>query len=491
VEDIRNTVIRTSETGTPLLVGDIATVTTGPALRFGSASQDGKGEVVTGIVMQLKGANARTTINAVKERIEEIRPSLPPGIVIEPYYDREVLVDSTIRTVATNLIEGAALVIGVLLLLLVNLRAGFIVASVIPLSMLFAGILMVMTGQSGNLMSLGALDFGIVVDGSLIIVENVLRVLRERNTGSGQSTSGIKSIVYSASTEVRRAAQFGEIIILVVYLPIITLQGIEGKLFRPMALTVSFALLGALLLSVTYVPVMCSFLLKRQTVFRESLIILFLHRYYAPLLQRVLKARYIVTASAILLVTVAVIGFTRLGGEFIPRLDEGDIAMHLIRLPSVSLTESQKLTTEVEKELMTFDEVRTVVSHTGRAEISTDPMGFELADVFIMLKPRSEWKHSHSKEELIAEMQHRLERIPGIGTQFLQPIEMRMNELIAGARGDVVIKIFGENYEVLQSANTTLLSGCSGRGHRTGIGFAPASYQTGSFRPRPLRYDYQ
>lgn len=453
VEDVRNTVIRTSETGTPLLLGDIATVTTGAALRFGSASQDGKGEVVTGIVMQLKGANARTTINAVKERIEEIRPSLPPGIVIEPYYDREVLVDSTIRTVAFNLIEGALLVVGVLLLLLVNLRAGFIVASVIPLSMLFAGILMVMTGQSGNLMSLGALDFGIVVDGSLIIVENVLRVLRQRNNNPEQVAGGtIQDLVYTASTEVRRAAQFGEIIILVVYLPIITLQGIEGKLFRPMALTVSFALLGALLLSVTYVPVMCSFLLKRQKTFRESPIILFLHRHYAPLLQRVLGARYIVTAVAVFLVAIAVIGFTRLGGEFIPRLDEGDIAMHLIRLPSISLTESQKLATQVEKELMTFDEVRTVVSHTGRAEISTDPMGFELADVFIMLKPRDEWKSSHSKEELIAEMQHRLEHIPGIGTQFLQPIEMRMNELIAGARGDVVIKIFGENYEVLQSA---------------------------------------
>lgn len=453
VEDLQNTVVRTSLTGTPLLIKDIATVTTGPALRFGSASQDGKGEVVTGIVMQLKGANARTTINAVKERIEEIRPSLPPGIVIEPYYDREVLVDSTIRTVAFNLVEGALLVVGVLLLLLVNLRAGFIVASVIPLSMLFAGILMVLTGQSGNLMSLGALDFGIVVDGSLIIVENVLRVLRQRKSDPNQTAgSSIRDLVYTASTEVRRAAQFGEIIILVVYLPIITLQGIEGKLFRPMALTVSFALLGALLLSVTYVPVMCSFLLKRQTVFRESPIILFLHRYYTPLLQRVLRARYAITGVAVLLVITAVIGFTRLGGEFIPRLDEGDIAMHLIRLPSVSLTESQKLATQVEKELMTFDEVRTVVSHTGRAEISTDPMGFELADVFIMLKPRDEWKSGHTKEQLITEMQHRLEHIPGIGTQFLQPIEMRMNELIAGARGDVVIRIFGENYDVLQSA---------------------------------------
>lgn len=457
VDDLRNSVVRTTSNGTPIVLGDIATVTTGAALRFGSASQDGKGEVVTGIVMQLKGANARTTVTAVKERLEEIRASLPAGMVLEPYYDREVLVDRTIRTVAMNLIEGALLVIGVLLLFLVNIRAGLIVASVIPLSMLFAGILMVLTGQSGNLMSLGAIDFGLVVDGALIIVENVLRVLQSRSTE--RATPGaMQALVYSASVEVRKAAQFGELIIVVVYLPLLALQGIEGKLFQPMAYTVSFALLGALLLSVTYVPVMCSLLLGRQRVFRESPVIVFLHKYYEPLLRSVLRKRVTVLSASLLLVGASVIGFTQLGGEFIPRLDEGDIAAHLIRLPSISLTESQALATRVERELMKFSEVRTVVSHTGRAEISTDPMGFELADVYIMLKPRNEWKSGRTPEELVEAMQKRIAEIPGVGTQFLQPIEMRMNELIAGARGDVAIKIFGEDYAVLSSASAKIAS---------------------------------
>lgn len=453
LEDLRETVVKTTGDGIAITIGDLAEVTTGPALRFGTASQDGTGEVVVGVVMQLKGSNARVTVEGVKERIEEIRPSLPEGVVVEPYYDREQLVDRTIATVATNLIEGALLVIGVLLLLLVSLRAGLVVASVIPLSMCFAGLMMLATGQSGNLMSLGAIDFGLVVDGSLIIVENVLRLL-ERIRGSEHSSGQIdpdrmKRIVLDGAIEVRKAAQFGEMIIIVVYLPILTLGGIEGKLFVPMALTVSYALVGAFLLSITYVPALLSFAMRSQKTFRHSPVIAWLRKGYRPFLDRALGHPAVVIGSTLALITLAIFGFTRLGAEFIPRLDEGDIAMHLIRLPSISLSESQRLTTETERLLMRFSEVRTVVSHTGRAEISTDPMGFELADIFIMLHPEGDWTTGRSKEELIEEMEHRIaEEVPGVGTQFLQPIEMRTNELIAGARGDVVIRILGEDFGV-------------------------------------------
>jgi len=468
IEDIAATVIRTGAGGTPVRLGDVASVEIGSALRFGSASQDGTGEVVTGIAMQLKGANARVTVNAVKERLEQIRPSLPPGVTIEPYYDREELVDRTISTVVRNLIEGALLVVGVLLLFLVNLRAGIILASVIPLSMLFAGIMMALTGQSGNLMSLGAIDFGLVVDGSLIIVENCLRMLEGRyrnDPGRPITDHEMRSLIYAGSVEVRKAAQFGEIIIIVVYLPILTLQGIEGKLFRPMALTVGYALVGALLLSLTYVPMMLSLLLKKTGRVRHSPIITFLHRHYGPLLRRALDHRGAIVAVTVILLASAAFIFTRLGGEFIPRLDEGDIAMHLIRLPSVSLTESQKLTTRVEGELKKFPEVKTVVSNTGRAEISTDPMGVELADIFIILHPRDTWASGRTKEELVEAMSERLEGIPGIGVQFLQPIEMRFNELIAGARGDVAVKVIGEDYDVLgpiASSIARLMSGTGG-----------------------------
>lgn len=461
IEDLRSTVIRASASGTPVTIGDVASVEVGSALRFGSASQDGRGEVVTGITLQLKGANARITVDAVKERIAQIAPSLPPGVVIEPYYDREDLVDRTIGTVTGNLIEGALLVIGVLLLFLVNIRAGVVLASVIPLAMMFAGIMMVLSGQSGNLMSLGAIDFGLVVDGSLIIVENCLRLIEERyraSNGIPLSDAEMRKLIFGGSVEVRKAAQFGELIIIVVYLPILTLQGIEGKLFRPMALTVVYALLGALLLSVTYVPVMLSLVLKKSGRIRHSPLVTWMQRHYPSLLARALGRRGAIVGATVLLLVAAIFVFTRLGGEFIPRLDEGDISMSLIRLPSISLTESQKLATRVEQELMRFPEVRTVVSHTGRAEISTDPMGVELADVFIILEPREQWRSGRSKEALIEAMSRRLENIPGIGVQFLQPIEMRFNELIAGVKGDVAVKIAGEDFDVLGPAAARIAS---------------------------------
>jgi len=453
-DDLENTVVRTSADGTPVLLRDVASVEIGQAIRFGAATQDGRGEVVTGFTMQLKGANARVVVTAVKERIEEIRASLPDGVVIEPYYDRTALVARTITTVAKNLTEGALLVIAVLLLLLAHLRAGLILASVIPLSMLFAVICMVATGQTGNLMSLGAIDFGLIVDGSLIVVENILRLIqkRQREGASGLDDEGMRRLTYSGAVEVVKAAKFGVFIIIIVYLPIMALQGIEGKMFRPMALTVSFALIGSLLLSVTYVPAMCSLFLKGKKPVRESRVIEFFHHRYRPALVRVMARRPLVVGAATALFVLSLFGFSRLGGEFLPRLDEGDLAIQIIRLPSVSLTESIEIASDVERRLMAFAEVETIVGNTGRAEISTDPMGVEVTDGFVILKPRDEWPEvegrRRSKEELVEAMAEAVEDVPA-GVQFYQPIEMRTNELIAGARGDVVVKVFGEDFELL------------------------------------------
>lgn len=460
-DDLQNTVVRTSADGTPVLLRDVAEVAVGPAIRFGAATQDGRGEVVNGFAMQLKGANARVVVAAVKDRIEEIRASLPEGVVIEPYYDRTALVGRTLATVARNLTEGAVLVIVVLLLFLAHLRAGLILASVIPLSMLFAVICMVLTGQSGNLMSLGAIDFGLIVDGSLIVVENVLRLIqkRQREGTDDLGDEGMRRLTYSGAVEVVRAAKFGVFIIIIVYLPIMALQGIEGKLFRPMALTVSYALIGSLLLSVTYVPAMCSLFLRGKKPVKESKVIEFLHHRYRPALVRVMARRPLVVAAAAALFALSLVGFTRLGGEFIPRLDEGDIAIQIIRLPSVSLTESIAISNEVEGRLMQFAEVETVVGNTGRAEISTDPMGVEITDAYVILKDPDDWPEvdgrRRTKEELVEAMSEAVESVPA-GVQFYQPIEMRTNELIAGARGDVVVKVFGEDYDTLTPLATQI-----------------------------------
>ena len=451
-DDLRRSVVATRG-GTPVTLGDVAEVRDGAAVRFGAATQDGEGEVVTGFALQLKGANARVVVSAVKDRIEEIQQALPEGVTIEPYYDRTALVNRTIKTVAKHLAEGALLVIFVLLLLLVNLRAGLVLASVIPLAMMFAFIGMWLTGQSANLMSLGAIDFGLVVDGSLIIVENVLRRIGVMQKEGGKlSKEAFRELVYEGTLEVRKVAQFGEVIILVVYLPILFLRGIEGKLFAPMALTVSFALLGAVILSITYVPVMCSLVFDPSKPVKHSPIIEWLHKIYRPLLDRALGLRAVVVGGAAALFALAVFGFGGLGAEFVPRLDEGDIAVQIIRLPSVSLTESVEIAGDVERRLMAFDEVETVVGNTGRAEISTDPMGVEITDTYVILKPKDEWPEvdgdRRTKPELVAAMQEAVEDVPA-GVQFYQPIEMRTNELIAGARGDVVVKVFGESYDEL------------------------------------------
>ncbi len=455
LDDLRNTVIQATPGGVPVRLGDVAEVALGPAIRFGAATQDGTGEVVTGFTMQLKGANARVVVAAVKDRIAEIQATLPEGVVIRPYYDRTELVGRTIGTVARNLGEGAVLVIVVLLLLLAHLRAGLILASTIPLAMLFAIICMVLTGQTGNLMSMGAIDFGLVVDGSLIIVENILRLIKKRQDDGAPiaDDEGMRRLVYSGAVEMVKSAKFGVFIIILVYLPIMTLQGIEGKMFRPMALTVSFALIGSLLLSVTYVPVMCSLFLKGRKPIKESKIIEWLHHRYRPVLVRALDSRKLVVGSTVAALAVSLFVFTRLGGEFLPRLDEGDLAIQVIRLPSVSLSESLEITAEVERRVKAFPEVVTMVSSTGRAEISTDPMGVEIADSYVILKDRSDWPEVdgrvRTKEELVEAMSEAIEDVPGAGVQFLQPIEMRTNELIAGVRGDVAVKVYGEDYEVL------------------------------------------
>ncbi len=451
-DDLRQSVVATRG-GTAVTLGDVAEVRDGAAVRFGAATQDGQGEVVTGFALQLKGANARVVVSAVKDRIEEIQAALPDGVVIEPYYDRTALVDRTIRTVAKHLTEGALLVILVLLVLLVNLRAGLVLASVIPLAMMVAFIGMWLTGQSANLMSLGALDFGLVVDGSLIIVENVLRRIGVvQGEGRRLTKQGFRDLVQEGTLEVRKVAQFGELIILVVYLPILFLRGIEGKLFAPMAITVSFALIGAVILSITYVPVMCSLVFDPDKPVKHSPIVEWLHRIYRPLLDRALAMRAVVVGGSAMLFAVAVFGFSGLGAEFVPRLDEGDIAVQIIRLPSVSLSESLKITGDVERQLMAFPEVETAVGNTGRPEISTDPMGVEITDVYVILKPRREWPavdgRPRSKAQLVAAMQEAVEHVPA-GVQFYQPIEMRTNELVAGARGDVVVKVFGESYDDL------------------------------------------
>jgi cobalt-zinc-cadmium resistance protein CzcA len=423
-----------------------------PAVRHGAATRDGRGEIVAGIVMMLMGENSRAVFDRVKAKIESVRRALPPGVEIVPFYDRTDLVRRTIRTVATNLAEGGLLVIVVLFLLLRNLRAGFIVASAIPLAMLCAFIGMRAAGVSGNLMSLGAIDFGLIVDGTIIVIENAVRRMSERGAHLGRDLTPAErtAVVGEASVEVIQLAVFGGMIIAIVYLPILNLEGIEGKMFHPMALTVVFALAGAFVLSLTLMPVLASMLLPLRMREQESRIVGWIRRGYAPLLDAALRRRWITAGIAAGVVALAGgLALTR-GGEFIPELDEGAVAMEVYRLPSTSLEEAVRQATALERALMKFREVESVICRTGRAEIATDPMGPETSDVIVMLKARSEWRFE-SREELVEAMDRAIrEAVPGIVYAFSQPIKQRMNELIAGTRSDVAIKVFGEDLEVLR-----------------------------------------
>lgn len=447
IEDIKNIIVAVDPEGTPIYIKNLAEVAVGPEVRYGAVTQDGKGEVVIGIVMMLKGENSRAVVNRVKKKVKEIMPTLPAGIEMEPFYDRTELINHTIRTVIENLSIGILLVIGVVMLILGNWVGALVISLTIPLTALFAFALMYKTDIPASLMSLGALDFGIVIDGSVVMVENIIRRLHQR-----EAHKRVFETIWEAGGEVARPVMFAIFIIIIVYFPIFSLQGIEGKMFKPMAFTVCYAMIGALILSLTFTPALSAFLFRKGLPRRErgNIVIQFLTRLYRPILQKAVRHNFlpISIAGSIFAGSLALLPF--MGSEFIPELDEGSFAIHAIRLPSVSLSESINAVTKVEKVLMDFPEVKTVVCKTGRAEIATDPMGPEISDVYVMLKPKKYWKTTKSKEELIERMKERLEIIPGITYAFSQPIEMRVNELIAGTRSDIAIKIFGDDFDVLR-----------------------------------------
>ena len=436
-------------------LGDVAKVGEGHAVRFGAMTMDGKGEVVGGITLMLKGENAHATVRSVRERVEQIQSSLPEGVSIEPYLDRSALVDRTTATVAKNLIEGGVIVILVLVLLLGNLRAGLVVASTIPLAMLFALILMNQFGVSANLMSLGAIDFGIVVDGAVIVAEHLLAVLSIGYLGKKLAKEDFQEIIIRSSSEMIKSAFFGVLIILVVFVPIITLVGIEGKMFRPMALTVSFALLGALLLSLTYIPAMLSIVLKPTGVEEPKFskaIVSFLKKVYTPTLSWSMHRANVVFIFAAALFVLSLVGFGSLGSEFIPKLDEGDVAAQMQLPAGTSLEESVATSTAAEKVLLSFPQVKHVVSKIGTAEVPTDPMSIEQADMMVILHDPEFWPEPIEKEVLVGQMADALAaQVPYGEFEFTQPIELRFNELISGAKSDVAVKLFGPDFEVLSA----------------------------------------
>jgi heavy metal efflux system protein len=448
LEDIGNIVLGHDEGGTPVTVENVARVELAPMIRQGAVTRGGEGEAVVGIVMMLLGESSRVVVDRVKDEVARLEPSLPEGVTLDPYYDRSDLVRRTIRTVATNLTEGGLLVIVILLLLLGNLRGGLIVASAIPLSMLTAFIAMKQLGISGNLMSLGAIDFGLIVDGSVVMVENIVRRLHERRGEDGVSRL---EKVREAAHQVARPVVFAVGIIILVYLPILALRGVEGKMFRPMAMTVVFALTASLVCALTLMPVLASLLLTRVRE-KEPFLFRWAKRLYLPVLDRSMRRRK-VTVGVALAVFVASLAITPfLGAEFIPRLDEGAIAMQIWRLPSISLEQSNRISGLAERVLMEeFEpEVETVVSRTGRAEIATDPMGVEISDTYIMLYPREHWRFD-TKEELVAAIRRTMEeRVPGAVFSFSQPIELRVSELISGARSDVAIQLYGDDLDLLK-----------------------------------------
>ena len=471
-EDVANITVKTVD-GTPVKVGDVAKVQLGHATRFGAVTRNGEGEVVAGIAIMLKGENFQKVSKNVKERINQIQKSLPEGVIIEPFIDRTNLVDRVEGTIARNLIEGGLIVIFVLVIFLGNWRAGLVVASVIPLSMLFAFGMMKTFGIDGNLMSLGAIDFGMIVDSAIIIVEAVVTHI---NTGHfsqpevraaylAQCQNGgaatpfaltqkqMDEEVHFSASRIRQSAAFGEIIIMIVYIPLMTLVGIEGKMFRPMALTVFFAILGAFILSLTYVPMASSLMLSRKVHTRKTFsdrVIEKLQAWYRPVLDWVLARNKDVITGAVALFCVSVVGFKFLGGEFIPSLEEGDFAVEMSMSQGTSLSQMVESCTKAEKLLKKeYPEIKQVVSRIGSAEIPTDPMPVERADIMIALKPKAEWTSAKTTPELMEKMEETLSAIPGLEAEISQPIQMRNNELLTGIKQDVAIKIFGDDLDVL------------------------------------------
>jgi cobalt-zinc-cadmium resistance protein CzcA len=454
-DDINNIMIKTLPDGTPVSIRDVADVQLGTATRYGAVTYNDEGEVAGAIVMMLKGGNSSKVIKDVKNKIAQIEKTLPEGVMIEPFLDRTKMVNNAISTVETNLLEGALIVILVLVLFLGNFRAGLLVASVIPLSMLFAIIMMNLFGVSGNLMSLGALDFGLIIDGAVIIVEAVMHRLHKNHQFAGMdriTQQQMNEEVNHSAGKMMNAAVFGQIIILIVYLPILSLQGIEGKMFKPMAQTVAFAIAGAFLLSLTYIPMMSSLVLNKKLSHKDNFsdrIMRKLERGYKIILLRVLAIPKIVVGSAIILFAGAVIILTSLGGEFIPKLEEGDFAVDTRVLTGSSLTTTIKSTQQAAHILLQFPEVEKVVTKIGSGEIPTDPMPIEASDMMVILKPKKQWTSAKSFDELADKMSKALEDVPGITAGFQFPVQMRFNELMTGGRQDVVCKIFGEDLDTL------------------------------------------
>jgi cobalt-zinc-cadmium resistance protein CzcA len=449
LSDIEQIVVSVSPSGTPITIGNIAQVRFAPMVRQGFATQDGKGEIVLGVAMMLMGENSRTVADRVKSRLDEIQAFMPKGVKIEPFYDRTDLVRRTIATVRTNLLEGGLLVMAVLLLLLGSFKGGLVVSMAIPLSMLVAFAGMVRAGISGNLMSLGAIDFGLIVDGSVVMVENILRRIRE----SSPDEPAI-DVVRRAGQEVARPIFFGVAIIVLVYVPILTLGGIEGKMFKPMATTVLFALAASLAIALVLMPVLSLYAFRktpRQTGDRDTWIMRRIHVAYTPTLSHTMRFPKVTALLALVVFAVSLAAVPSLGTEFLPNLDEGSLVIMMFRLPGISIEESKHGNEIIESVLRHFPEVKTVVSRTGRPEVATDPMAIDQSDVYIMLKPVSEWPVPKAKEELVAEMQARLEEeAPGAVYSFSQPIQMRMQELMeAGLRSDIAVKVFGDDISVL------------------------------------------
>ena len=448
VSDLARIVVAHGAGGVPIYIADLAEVKEGSALRIGAATAMGEGETVIGMVQMLAGENAQQVVTRVKARVQEIQATLPTGVTIEPYYDRTIFVSKVIATVRNNLLEGGLLVIAVLFLFLGDLRAGLIVASAIPLAMLIAFTGMMQVGLSGNLMSLGAIDFGLLVDGSVVMIDNILRRLaltpvRNREERLAQ--------VLAAGREVLRPMTLAVGIIILVYVPILALTGIEGKMFRPMAWTVIMALAGSLLCAVTVTPLLAFWFVRVVPRQEETRLLRMLRNFYAPCLQWAMARPVWPVAVAVAIFSISLVAGTRLGIEFVPRLEEGDLAVQVWRLPSISLTESVSTALDIERVLRRFPEVTQVVTRTGSPEVATDVMGVEMSDVFVILKPQREWVTAGDRNDLIEMMKQAIvEQVPGVGLGFTQPIEMRFNELIAGVRSDLAVKIFGSDLDILK-----------------------------------------
>ncbi|HKQ90289.1 MAG TPA: CusA/CzcA family heavy metal efflux RND transporter [Blastocatellia bacterium] len=445
-EQIRQVVIKSSA-GAPVLVKDVATVEVGPAVRQGAVTKDGHGEVVSGMVIMTKGENSKAVIERVQDRVSKIEKTLPVGVKLTPFYQQTTLVNRTIRTVATNLIEGGALVILVLFLFLYNVRASLIVASVIPLSMLAAFVGMKVFGVTANLMSLGAIDFGLIVDGAVVMVENVAR---ELNRQGAKTRDEIDRIVRSGAFEVARPIAFGVLIIIAVYLPIFALQGLEARMFRPMALTVCCALAGALVLTMTFVPAVTSFALSPRHHDGHERLLTALQNRYRRLLALLMRKGWLTIGAALVVVSIAVGSIKFLGTEFMPQLDEGALLIETRRLPSVSLTQSVEIATMVEKVVREFPEVETVVTKIGRPDLATEAMGIYQGDVYVILKPKEQWTTVKTKERLIEKLDEKLKDVPGVVYNFTQPLAMRLDEVISGVKADVAVKLFGDNPATLE-----------------------------------------